>query len=145
MSKKIMIATHSVLAEGFKKAAHFFTGQGEDIKIVCAYDDPDLDPNPEIDAFFNSLEPSDTVVVFTDLLCGSINQIFAAKLKTYYFHLITDVNLSLIIGVSTLSEEELNAETIRENIELSKNNMKYMNDVLLEQSSLDSGDDFLDQ
>ena len=148
MSKKIMIATHTTLAEGFKKAMHFFTGEGESIVTVCAYDDVNEDPTPEIDRFFDSLEPDDTVVVFNDLLCGSINQILAKKLKTTPrgFHLITDVNLSVIIGVSTLGEEEINAENIRENIELSRANMKYMNDEMPEsdeKSASDSEDDFL--
>jgi PTS system mannose-specific IIA component/fructoselysine and glucoselysine-specific PTS system IIA component len=142
-----MIATHSILAEGFKKAADFFTGQGEDIVTVCAYDDPNVNPRPEIDNFFNSLKTNDSVVVFSDLLCGSINQILTEKLKTNKFHLITDVNLSVIIGVSTLNEEDLVAENIRENIELAKNNLKYMNDALQEQRSPepkpDSADDFL--
>ena len=148
MPKKIMIATHTTLAEGFKKAMYFFTGEGQEVVTVCAYDGNNEDPNPEIDRFFDSLEPDDTVVVFSDLLCGSVNQILGKKLNTSKkeFHLITDVNLSVIIGVCSLNEEEINAENIRENIELSKANMKYMNDEMLEsyeKSASANEDDFL--
>ena len=146
MSKKIMIATHTTLAEGFKKAMFFFTGPGEDIVTVCAFEEDDQDPHIEIDRFFDALEPSDTVVVFTDIIGGSINQIVAAKFKTREFHLITDVNLSVIMGIATLSEEEINAENIRECIELSKAQMKYMNDVIQEQNfanSTTTEEDFL--
>ena len=134
MAKKILIATHSTLADGFKKAAHFFTGEGDNIVTLCAYDEGNDDPNPGIDSFFDTLEPNDKVLVFNDLLCGSINQILAKKLHTSKneFHLITDVNLSVIIGVISLGEEEINAESIRENIELARANMKYMNDEILQ-------------
>ncbi len=148
MSKRILIATHSLLAEGFRKAMHFFTGEGDDVAIVCAYDGNEDDPNIAIDSFFNSVKPDDTVLVFNDLLCGSINQILAKKLQAAEkkFHLITDVNLSVIIGVSTLNEEDLNAENIRENIELAKANMRYMNDEMCatdEQYAAGNEDDFL--
>jgi mannose/fructose-specific phosphotransferase system component IIA len=145
MAKKIMIATHTSLAEGFKKAMFFFTGTGEDIVTVCAYEDTDESPHAEIDSFFASTAPGDTVVVFTDLAGGSVNQILAAKLKTKNFHLITEANLSVIIGIAALSEEEINAENIRENIELGKARIKYINDVLREQDSLpktNTGEDF---
>ncbi|QQO08528.1 PTS sugar transporter subunit IIA [Breznakiella homolactica] len=145
MSKKILIATHTTLAEGFKKATVFFTGMGEDMVTICAYEDTQEPPRPEIDRFFESVNQDDTVVVFTDLMGGSVNQIMMEKLLTRKFHLITDPNLSVIMAVATLGEEELNAENIRESIELSSSQMKYMNDVPLEQGSQaesDTADDF---
>jgi mannose/fructose-specific phosphotransferase system component IIA len=140
-----MIATHTNLAAGFKKALLFFTGTGEDIVTVCAYEDSDDSPRDEIERFFAAVDSRDTVVVFTDLLGGSVNQIMAEKLKTKNFHLITEANLSVIIAVATLGEEEINAESIRENIELCKSQMKYMNDLLIEQSNApktNTSDDF---
>jgi mannose/fructose-specific phosphotransferase system component IIA len=148
MSKKILIATHSGLAEGFRKAMCFFAGEMDGVTTVCAYDGNEEDPNIAIDSFFDSVKADDTVVVFNDLLCGSINQILAKKLNAEEkkFHLITDVNLSAILGIATLSEEELTVENIRENIELAKANMRYMNDEMSkidDRNTAESEDDFL--
>lgn len=140
MAKKILIATHTILAEGFRKATLFFTGIGEDIVTICAYEDTQEPPRPEIDRFFDSVQPEDTVVVFTDLIGGSVNQIMMEKLLTYKFHLITDPNLSVIMAVATLGEEELNAENIRESIDLCKTQMKYVNDVQLGQNAQKKAD-----
>lgn len=145
MSRKILIATHTTLAEGLKKATVFFTGMGEDIETICAYEDTQDSPRPEIDRFFNSVQPEDTVVVFTDLMGGSVNQIIMEKLLTRKFHLITDPNLSVVMAVATLGEEEITPETIRESIELCRDQMKYMNDVPLEQGNSaapDTAEDF---
>jgi len=134
MSKKILIATHTILAEGLRKATMFFTGEGEDFVTICAYEDTQEPPRAEIDHFFDSVQPEDTVVVFTDLIGGSVNQIMMEKLLTQKFHLISDPNLSAVMAVATLGEDEINAESIRESLDLCKAQMKYVNDVQLGQA-----------
>ena len=129
MSKKIVIATHAALAKGFQDCMKFLTGLGEDFITICAFTDVP-EPKEEIQRFFASVSREDTVVVFTDLLGGSVNQMFASLLPRFSFHLIAGANLAVILAVSMLEEEDINEEKIRETIALCQKQMVYVNDRL---------------
>ena len=73
--RKIVVASHSLLAQGFKDTLEFLTGKSDAVNAVCAY----VNDNGEgLDAAVEAaLSGTDEVVVLTDALGGSVNQRFS--------------------------------------------------------------------
>ena len=104
-------------------------------------DPPDL----RIEEILSSVDPEDTVVVFTDLEYGSINQLFFSKLGKYKFWLLTGMNLQLLLELMTC-EEELNEDTITAALHQARDGIKFMNPIFadaLQQPTSPTADDFL--
>lgn len=78
--RKIVVASHSLLAQGFKDTLEFLTGKGDAVNAVCAY----VNDNGEgLDAAVEAaLSGTDEVVVLTDAYGGSVNQAFPASPPT---------------------------------------------------------------
>ena len=68
--RKIVVASHSLLAQGFKDTLEFLTGKGDAVNAVCAY----VNDNGEgLDAAVEAaLSGTDEVVVLTDAFGGSV-------------------------------------------------------------------------
>lgn len=126
MAKQIIIATHSDLAEGFKAALKFFSGTDENVHSICAFS-KDIKPEESIDKCLEEIPAGDKVIVFTDIAGGSVNQLFSKKLINHDFFLVTGTNLSLLLELSLLPEDELNEPKILEIIEQAKCGIKFVN------------------
>ncbi|WP_407045628.1 PTS sugar transporter subunit IIA, partial [Enterococcus faecium] len=71
--RKLIIASHSTLAEGFKETLEFLTGIQSRINSLCAY----VEGTEEIDQKIPELlATSDEVIILTDMAGGSVNQKF---------------------------------------------------------------------
>jgi len=90
--RKIVVASHSLLAQGFKDTLEFLTGKGDAVCAVCAY----VNDNGEgLDAAVEAaLSGADEVVVLTDMVGGSVNQRFS-RFASDRVHVVAGVNLPL--------------------------------------------------
>lgn len=91
----IVIATHGNLAEGFYETSKLFCGE-QDIKIFK------LLPQDDINSFLinmkNELEKIENdILIFTDLLGGSPNNVSLTLTKNENIHLICSLNLPMLI------------------------------------------------
>ena len=68
-------------------------------------------------------------IVFTDLYGGSVNQIFFKNLRDHAFHLITGMNLAMILECA-FTETDLDASQLKEIIANACRQTCYMNDLL---------------
>ena len=99
--RKIVVASHSLLAQGFKDTLEFLTGKSDAINAVCAYvNDEGLDAAVEA-----ALSGTDEVVVLTDALGGSVNQRFS-RFASDRIHVIAGVNLPLAMTVALARPDE---------------------------------------
>ena len=97
--RKIVVASHSLLAQGFKDTLEFLTGKSDAVNAVCAY----VNDNGEgLDA---ALSGTDEVVVLTDALGGSVNQRFS-RFASDRIHVIAGVNLPLAMTVALARPDE---------------------------------------
>ena len=97
--RKIVVASHSLLAQGFKDTLEFLTGKGDAVNAVCAY----VNDNGEgLDA---ALSGTDEVVVLTDAFGGSVNQRFS-RFASDRIHVIAGVNLPLAMTVALARPDE---------------------------------------
>ena len=99
--RKIVVASHSLLAQGFKDTLEFLTGKSDAVNAVCAY----VNDNGEgLDAAVEAAL-SGTDVVLTDALGGSVNQRFS-RFASDRIHVIAGVNLPLAMTVALARPDE---------------------------------------
>lgn len=113
--KKILIATHGKLADGFASSLKILLNK-TDIQTINAYlddENEDADYISQINSFIDSLQPDDEGVIFTDIYGGSVNQkvIQAVVPSTKSVVVITQTNLAIVLQVS-LATAPLTNETI---------------------------------
>ncbi len=133
-----IIATHGNLAKGFESAMKLIIGEKENIHVISAYID-DLKLEEQVDQVFNKIPLTDELVVFTDIFGGSVNTEFMKRLTQRNFHLISGVNLALIISVIIELQEGFTVSQLKEKIEQCKEMIKYCND---ETNDAEIDDDF---
>ena len=89
--KKVIIATHGYLADGFVSALNIIVGDMKDLKAMCCYTSPDFNLDNQITQMMENHDfEKEDLVICTDILGGSVNNGFVKFLGTYPFHLIDD-------------------------------------------------------
>lgn len=127
MSKrKIVIATHGTLAEGFKSALQIIA-RAENVEAFNCYTSSDFNLQETIQKVMDSKGSEEELFVFTDLFGGSVNNGFVAALKTYDFHLITNTSLGLLIDFILM---EPDVETLKKKFDEKEFNAVYCNDFI---------------
>ena len=121
--RKLLIASHSKLAQGFKDTLDFLSGTNDRVIALCAYvNDNGEGLEDEIDAL---LEGDDEFIVLVDSLGGSVCQQFARRMSDRV-QVIAGANLPLALTLAlSLDAPDLNmgllVEEAREQIVLINN------------------------
>lgn len=92
--------------------------------VICAY----VDETPleeQVAEVFAKFDPDDEVLVFTDILQGSVNQRFAPYVNDHVF-LIAGVSVPLTLELA-LANEPLTCEEIEATIALARQSMCLIN------------------
>lgn len=121
---QILIATHGKMASGMKYTAELIVGQMAEITTIDAYVNPEDDIEKEFENYFLAHE-KDRVVVFTDLMGGSVNQKLMKYRKPNKVTLITGSNLPALITTMMASEDVTDSELL-EYIEESRGELQLV-------------------
>lgn len=123
-----LIASHSILSQGFREALEMLTGENGCLRILTAYVD-ESDVEGEIEKIVNGISKEDELIVMTDIYGGSVNNIFMQYINRENFYLIAGINLPLLVSI-TVSHCADTAAMIRENVAVAKESIIYCNDLL---------------
>ncbi|QNO14073.1 PTS fructose transporter subunit IIA [Alkalicella caledoniensis] len=108
--RKIVLATHGAFADGIKSCLETLIGHGASIKYISAYTQ-NTDIDKEIREFFSNIDDDDELVIFTDLMGGSITQKFVPFCHRPNTFLIAGFNLAIVLEIvlndSKLSKKEV--------------------------------------
>lgn len=129
--RKILIATHGIYAEGIKSAAEFILGPQPDITTICAYTG-DIALKDQLEEYFGGCTPEDEVLILTDIYGGSVNQACMEYMKRPGTHLITGINLALLLQIMTLEETACDKATLLKLVEEAKEQISYVNESVKE-------------
>lgn len=134
---RFIIATHSTLAEGFWNALRFFNQDIGNVEFLNCY----VETNEVEKELRERLEqyPDDNLIVLTDIAGGSVNQTASKLMKEYSFHLITGINLGLLLEL-VFTGDELNDEMIAASVSQAQSQMIYMNRAAASEADDDSDD-----
>ena len=133
--RKVIIATHGCLADGFLSALKIIVGENENLQAVNCYTTPEFDLEQTVDQILHESEGTE-LYVFTDLLGGSVNNGFFKRLGDHDFHLVTNTSLGLLMDFSLLNPDE---NELRAKLSSGEFAAVYCND-LKESMALDEDD-----
>lgn len=137
-TKRIIIATHGKLAEGFVSALKIIVGDISCVEVICGYTTADFDLDETIQKIVKEHDFMDQdLVICTDMMGGSVNNGFVRYLSQYPFHLVTNINLAFLVDLlltqgnitQVVLEHKVNEELVR---------VKYINSLI---ESFDNTDD----
>lgn len=139
--RKIILASHHKMAEGIKDTLAYIMPNNGEIIAINAY----LDNTPvesEIESVLATVTDQDEVLVFTDLLGGSVNQAFSKYLTQSNIQLITGMNLPVIMTILlSAGSEKVTPQLIEQAITEGREQLIYVNQYVKEQVQLDEEDE----
>jgi fructoselysine and glucoselysine-specific PTS system IIA component len=129
-TRKFLIATHGTLAAGIKSSLDIIIGSVEHVFLLQAYVDEQTSVEAELENILEQVSENDELVVFTDILGGSItNQILQHCLRPNVY-VISGVNLPLVIDIMLADTATPIEEVISGAIENAKEQMVFVNKLL---------------
>lgn len=135
--KQMLLATHGHFASGIKSSLEIILGKQENIQTIDAYVD-ETNFEEQLDKYISSISINeDTLIVVTDLFGGSVNQKIVNKLQNENVHIITGLNLPLLLELQMLNEEDCTKENILNIVENSRQQVQSIT-----ANVLDDEDDF---
>jgi fructoselysine and glucoselysine-specific PTS system IIA component len=137
-TRKFLIATHGTFAVGVKSSLDIIVGAMEHIFLIQAYIDDAVSVEEQINQVMQHVSEADELIVFTDILGGSItNQILQHALRPNV-HVVSGFNLPLLIEVMMADMDTPVEETIASAIDSAKEQMTYVNKLLTAQKENDN-------
>ncbi len=122
--KQILIATHGKMASGIRYTAELIVGKLAEITTIDAYVTPEDNVEEQFRTFFAE-HANDRIIVFTDLMGGSVNQKLMEYAKKDNVSLITGTNLPVLIQVM-LAGDDVTEEEIEEYIEEARSELQMV-------------------
>lgn len=134
MQRKIIIASHHRFADGLKDTLEYIAPNVAEVHAISAYLS-NVPIQDEITEVLGEIDEDCEVIVFTDLLGGSVNQNFYQFINLPHFHLITGMNLPVVMSVVlSLTDDYLSSEAIRVAVDEAKTQLVYVNDFVATQA-----------
>ena len=131
--RKFLIATHGTFAGGVKSSLDIIIGAMDNVFLIEAYTNQNVAIEDQIADVMNPIHENDEVIVFCDILGGSVtNQVLQHALKTNV-HVVSGFNLPLLIEIMMADTETPIEEVIADAIENAKEQMTYVNKLLTTQ------------
>ncbi|SFN56370.1 PTS sugar transporter subunit IIA [Proteiniclasticum ruminis] len=137
MKKKIFIATHADLSEGFKNAAKLIVGSSADeITTFCLYEGQSAEDFKKQIKEYKEAHPSMDIIVLSDLFGASIFNAMVELHTMEDVYVVTGVNLGLVLDL-LLEDRKINLELLKEKISTAQKGV-----LVLDHMEKDTGDEF---
>ena len=120
---KIFISSHGHFASGIKSSVEILMGPNPRITVFDAYVNQDS-VQEHLDAFYETVEPDDQVLLLSDLYGGSVNQVMYTYLTKPNTTLIAGVNLALVLELAV--KEEIDPEDLVNLVEQSRTMLRIV-------------------
>ena len=120
---KIFISSHGHFASGIKSSVEILMGPHPRITVFDAYIDQDS-VQEHLDAFYETVNADDQVLLLSDLYGGSVNQVMYTYLEKPNTRLVAGVNLALVLELAV--KEEISDEELSQLIEQSRTMLRIV-------------------
>jgi len=137
MRREIIIASHNHMASGLESTLEFIAGKQDNVQVLDAY--VDGDPiDDKVKNLFDGIDDDVEVVVFTDMLAGSVNQKFFPYRTRPHTHIITGMNLPVVLGIAMEGTNDyITVDRIHHIISESRNALQYVNEFSVDDDEED--------
>lgn len=125
---QILIATHSTLAQGFYEAIKFFNADLPHVHFINAY----VETHAFEEEFLRQVQcyKDENLIVFTDIMGGSVNQIAARHMLEFGYHLVSGTNLAVLLE-TVFQTEPITSVQLCQIVDGAKQQLSYVNMELL--------------
>ena len=130
MKKQLLIATHSVFADGIKNAMELVTGEQNSVSTLCAYTNDMTEVETPIKEIIDALCDDEELIVTTDIFGGSVNNEFMKYLSKSNIYLIAGVNLPLLFELIMNLESENTVQMIETAVKNARKQLQYCNPLI---------------
>lgn len=114
---KIFLSSHGHFASGIKSSVDILTGNSAFLTVFDAYVDQSS-VQEHLDAFYETVNEHDQVLLLSDLYGGSVNQVMVTYLTRPNTRLVAGVNLALVLELAL--KEEISDDELEELVEQSR-------------------------
>lgn len=134
-----ILASHAYYSKGIVSALEMIIGEQNNLSFYCAYTENEGDDNEHFkDKLVRELRgysEQDDVVIMTDLFGGSVNNELLELCRKPNVHLVTGINLILVLSLLISSEQEPIDEAIKRLIDEARSGMVYCNDLEVDEET----------
>jgi len=128
--RKFLIAAHGSFSSGIKSSLDIIIGKMENVFIIDAYVDGNKSIEDELNAILGKVQADDELIVFSDLMGGSItNQILRYGLRDNV-HVISGMNLPLLIDIMLADADTPVKDVIENAISIAREQVVYVNTII---------------
>ncbi len=135
--RKFLIAAHGNFSSGIKSSLEIIIGKVENVSIIDAYVDGNKSIEDELNTILTNVHVEDELVVFSDLMGGSItNQILRYGLRENV-HVVSGMNLPLLIDIMLADPDIPVTEVIESAISIAREQVVYVNKIINKENDHD--------
>jgi len=135
--RKFLIAAHGKFASGIKSSLDIIIGETENIFVIDAYADGNKSIEDELAKILENIKPDDELIVFSDLMGGSItNQVLRFALRENV-HIVSGMNLPLLIDIIMADVDIPVADTIENSLKAAREQVVYVNKLFNKENAHD--------
>lgn len=128
--RKILVVSHGHLATGVKSNAEIILGENENVCYIDGYIDG-LSPKEDIETYIASLGENEEVIVFTDILAGSVTKLVAPYIPKGNIYVVAGFNMPMILeAISSIDSNDSTDVFVQELIKIGQSSINYVNKEL---------------
>ena len=136
--RKLLVATHGRFASGIMETFKLIMGENEDISEISAYVEPGFDMQKEAEKKIHELNEEDELIIVADIMGGSIANTFSSYIKSEKIHIITGLNLPLLIGLAQDLDSDVSTDELIENaIQMGREGIVDLKKMIEENSDIE--------
>ncbi len=137
-TRKFLVATHGTFAVGIKSSLDIIIGETDNVWLIQAYVDENKSIESEIHEIMAQVGDNDELVVFADILGGSVTNMLMQHALRPNVHIVSGFNLPLVIEILMADAGDPIEEVITSAIENAKEQMVYVNKLISTQTGEDN-------
>lgn len=132
-----MITAHGTFSSGIKSSLDIIIGHMDHVFVIDAYVDNNSSIEDELNAVLANVAADDELIVFSDLMGGSItNQVLRYALRPNV-HVVSGMNLPLLIEVMLASADTPVKEVIENAMNHAREQVTYVNTLINKENDHD--------
>jgi fructoselysine/glucoselysine PTS system EIIA component len=128
--RKFLIATHGSLAGGAQSSLEMILGSTDNIFVLQAYAEENKSIQDELEIIFNQVSATDEMIIFTDLMGGSVTNQVLQYTRKENVYVISGFNLPLLLDIVLADADTPVMEVIETGIQNAKDQIVFVNKLL---------------
>jgi mannose/fructose-specific phosphotransferase system component IIA len=137
-ARKFLIAAHGAFAKGIKSSLDMIIGETDNVFLIQAYLDESRPVENELAEVLENLKGDEELVIFTDLLGGSVNNVMLRNALRENVHIVSGFNLPLLIEIILSDTDTPVVEVLESAIANAKEQMVYVNRLIATNNNQDN-------